>query len=144
MGLYEFLWIRQEVKIIKPLTQNMETSDSSLCFHTAKLQSQLLLQSVGVSSPSDKAFMFHIYSSSPPAGIQEEPLSSQQHSVPQVIRVNVPEALALTVPDTFTVSWHFLALDAHFSVHIQNKKRFSEQEHLTSQTAAERVALSFW
>lgn len=38
MGIDEFLWIRQEVKIIKPLTENMETSDS------AKLQSQLLLQ----------------------------------------------------------------------------------------------------
>lgn len=75
--------------------------------------------------------MFHIYSSSPPAGIQEQPLSSQEHSVPQVIRFNLPEALAGPVAHTFTVSWHFLALDAHFSVH----KAKTEKDVLSKNTA---------
>lgn len=66
--------------------------------------------------PFDEAFMLHVHSSCPPTGVQQEPLSFQQHSVPQVIRFHILEALALTIPNAFAVAWHFLALDANLSV----------------------------
>lgn len=66
--------------------------------------------------PFDEAFVFHIYSSCSPTGIQKEPLSSQKYSVPQMIRFHILEALALAVPNAFTVAWYFLAHDVHLSV----------------------------
>lgn len=69
-----------------------------------------------LSSPFDKAFVFHIYSSSSPTGIQEEPLSFQKHRVPQVIGFHILQALARAISNAFTVTCHFLALDAHFPV----------------------------
>lgn len=60
--------------------------------------------------------MLHVHPSCSPAGVQQEPLSSQKHGVPQVIGFHVLQALALPVPDALTVARHFLALDAHLSV----------------------------
>lgn len=73
-------------------------------------------QSSYIFKPFDKAFVFHIHPARTPTGVQKEPLSSQKHSVPQVIRFHILEALALVVPNALTVAWHFLTLNAHLPV----------------------------
>lgn len=64
------------------------------------------------SSPSDEALALHVYTPRPPAGVQQEPLSAQQHRVPQVVRLHAAQAAALPVADALAVARHFLALDA--------------------------------
>lgn len=122
MRVYELLWVGEEIEIIEPSGGGATDGDSRSEKNLLLVSSHMIINT-RLLKPFHKTFLFHIDSSCSPAGVQEEPLTSQKHGVPQMIGFHILEALALSVPDALTMARHLLALDAHLSVNTANGER---------------------
>lgn len=113
--MYELLRVGEEIEVIEPVLVVVGVGWRDRNRVPVRPNWLKYVAAETFSSPSDEALALHVYTSSPPAGVQQEPLLPQQHSVPQVVRLHATQAAALPVANALAVARHFLALDAHLS-----------------------------